>query len=277
MARRQAGLRGLPPFAASPDPALPPCRASGPPHLRLPFRALLRSWPRATTIGRPPSLVASSPGIRPGARAPLAPPSSSPRASTPGPDVAALPFGSELPSSRVPFRPRGFAPPRQLSPHGDRGFVAPRYRPWGSSRFLAEAIPRDAPTPRRMFLSDSQHRVTAACCPRAVPLPRSRARLCSTLAGRSQDLGAPTPDALRGRSASLVRFRRRRRLQGFAPSSSPWRQPAVSSWRSLDPSWAFAPLRGSRSYRSGAPTDEPRGLARRRSGIPPKVPAHPRG
>jgi len=36
----------------------------------------------------------------------------------------------------VPFRPRGFAPPRRLSPRTTRGLVASRCRPWGSSRFL---------------------------------------------------------------------------------------------------------------------------------------------
>jgi len=36
----------------------------------------------------------------------------------------------------VPFRPRGFAPPRRFTPHPARGLVASRCRPWGSSRFL---------------------------------------------------------------------------------------------------------------------------------------------
>jgi hypothetical protein len=39
------------------------------------------------------------------------------------------------PGLSIPFRPRGFAPPRRFTPLGARGLVASRCRSWGSSRF----------------------------------------------------------------------------------------------------------------------------------------------
>jgi len=40
----------------------------------------------------------------------------------------------------IPFRPRGFAPPRRLPPLGGRGLVASRCQSWGSPRFLRCAV-----------------------------------------------------------------------------------------------------------------------------------------
>jgi hypothetical protein len=45
-------------------------------------------------------------------------------------------FGSTAPTDEIPFRPRGFSPPRRFTSHRGCGFVAPRYRLWGSTRFL---------------------------------------------------------------------------------------------------------------------------------------------
>jgi len=51
---------------------------------------------------------------------------------TPG-SARALPSGRPD-QGRLPFRPRGFAPPRRLSPATGSRFVAPWCRPWGSPR-----------------------------------------------------------------------------------------------------------------------------------------------
>jgi hypothetical protein len=40
----------------------------------------------------------------------------------------------EVARPRLPFRPRGFAPPRRFSPRSGCGFVAPRFRLWGPAR-----------------------------------------------------------------------------------------------------------------------------------------------
>jgi hypothetical protein len=104
--------------------------------------------------GRAPDTLAgssettSSRGIRRGScrpcdrRLPLTPPSTCSRASTPAAGIAAFRFGSEVPTSEIAFRPRGFSPPRRLSPLGGRGLVSSLCRPWGSLRFARSGCPK---------------------------------------------------------------------------------------------------------------------------------------
>jgi hypothetical protein len=54
------------------------------------------------------------------------------RASTPGSRSSLWPDAA---TRQVPFRPRGFSPPRRFPPRGGCGSVAPRCRSWSSPRF----------------------------------------------------------------------------------------------------------------------------------------------
>jgi len=174
----------------------------------------------------------------------VSPSSTCSRASTPGP-----PLGSpSVPRNQlgILFRPRGFAPPRRLSPHDSRGLVASRCRPWGSPRFgrlplLAEPQPPSPrrETPRRTSPRLQPSRVTAFCCPLAVPssleptpkyrskgsLPEREALVCRSRpplhAIRTLDRGrrygrrdTQHPPFPGGACAE-------RRLQGLAPPASP--------------------------------------------------------
>jgi hypothetical protein len=91
----------------------------------LPFRA------EASRPGR--SYPTISPGIRPRRMAtwPLCAPSPLHRHHRERPllrDVARLASVDEVPPSPIPFRPRGFAPPRRVPPLTARGLVASRCR-----------------------------------------------------------------------------------------------------------------------------------------------------
>jgi hypothetical protein len=96
----------------------------GPHGLLLSFRALsspLELLAASEEVGVPPLVGFAT-------SAPLPYP---PSASTPG----SLRFRRvEVARPRLPFRPRGFAPPRRFSPRSGRGFVAPRFRLWGPAR-----------------------------------------------------------------------------------------------------------------------------------------------
>jgi len=103
-------------------------------------------------------------------------------------------FGSEGTTLEIPFRPRGFAPPRRLPPLGGRGLVASRCQSWGSPRFRLSGsrptpgriqVPSGVPTPspRRLFIPLEGFPSTAAAprhrgrCPHAVlpdPAPHIR-------------------------------------------------------------------------------------------------------
>jgi hypothetical protein len=97
----------------------------------VPFRRPLRSKPEPTTL-----LTLASPSKRSPerwSRLAAGPPLM--RFACPSTDMTCarpLPGASSLrpdaAKRRVPFRPRGFAPPRRLPPHTARGFVAPRSR-----------------------------------------------------------------------------------------------------------------------------------------------------
>lgn len=101
----------------------------------------------------------------------------------PLPMTSPSPSVDELPGSPIPFRPRGFAPPRRLAPLSRRGLVASRCRPWGSPRFPSHAprppkppgargpFPATPPTPRRTPLARSRF-----VFPRSLP-PRRYSRL----------------------------------------------------------------------------------------------------
>jgi hypothetical protein len=121
---------------------------------------------------------------------------------------------SEATSLEIPFRPRGFAPPRRFPLHMSRGLVASRCRSWGSLRFqpvpvVAEAMTRGRPSPQRVSHPSKEsprqqpHRVTAAVA--FLPFPRA---LC----------GAPSRPRFQVRGSSLLA--RLRRLQGVSPPSS---------------------------------------------------------
>jgi len=96
-------------------------------------------------------------------------------------------FGSEGTTLEIPFRPRGFAPPRRFPPLGGRGLVASRCQSWGSSRFVLSGsqsapgriqLPSGVPTPSpRRFSHPSKdsprrqpHHVTVAVAPLPFPL-----------------------------------------------------------------------------------------------------------
>jgi len=106
------------------------------------------------------------------------------RVSTPA--CVAARFGHEDFRFAIPFRPRGFAPPRRLPPPGGRGLVASRCQSWGSSRFLlpssrtirctrqrcfggAGAFPATPFTPLEEFPSTAAAPHHCGRCPRAVP------------------------------------------------------------------------------------------------------------
>jgi hypothetical protein len=76
------------------------------------------------------------------------PPPTSLPPSTPG-NACALPSGRPD-QGRLPFRPRGFAPPRRLAPATGSRFVAPWCRPWGSPRSPVDrsACASSPPAPR---------------------------------------------------------------------------------------------------------------------------------
>jgi len=67
----------------------------------------------------------------------------------------------------IPFRPRGFTPPRRLAPHGACGRVASHSRPWGPPRFVTAAPCVTAWTPA-FAPRDANHTL------RRIPLPCSR-------------------------------------------------------------------------------------------------------
>jgi len=79
----------------------------------------------------------------------------------------------------LPFRPRGFAPPRRFPPLGGCGLVASRCRSWGSSRFLLSAVSlahrrtgcsrRTTHFPRRCFVPFEEF-------PSPTAVPRHRGR-----------------------------------------------------------------------------------------------------
>ena len=106
-------------------------------------------------------------------------------------------FGPEGTTLEIPFRPRGFAPPRRLPPLGGRGLVASRCQSWGSPRFRLSGswptpgriqVPSGVPMPSpRRFSHPSKdsprpqpHHVTVAVAPLPFsPIPlRTSNRLC---------------------------------------------------------------------------------------------------
>jgi len=95
----------------------------------------------------------------------------------------------------VPFRPRGFAPPRRLSPRTARRLVASCCRPWGSSRFLLgrnRAFPATLPPLEELHRPAVGTPVTRRLGPLDVP---PLARLSPSRLFPSNQLGTATPVA----------------------------------------------------------------------------------
>jgi hypothetical protein len=142
---------------------------------------------------------------------------------------------SEVPASPIPFRPRGFAPPRRFAPLWSRRLVASCCRSWGSSRFVRRppstevlgvwaAVPAVPLYPPKNSPRLQPYRVTAACFPPGV-LRRS---------GRLRFQIAASPPGLLSTGESVALHRR---CQRWAPS----------------PSMGFVPLQGLPSANAGLP------------------------
>jgi hypothetical protein len=163
----------------------------------------------------------------------------------------------------VPFRPRGFAPPRRLAPLGARGLVASRCRPWGSPRFRSIACPAPpkqlvacwGPSPRRthpgeLLLVDSR---TAS--PRPLSPCRSLSRSQRLLRGFARNLTFPIGALARAPESTLPPLRGD--CQGRFDFETLLRRRVCSVFGTIAgpgtpcPPWASGPLQGA-SRRSDA-------------------------
>jgi len=121
------------------------------------------------------------------------------------------------PGLSIPFRPRGFAPPRRFTPLGACGLVASRCRSWGSSRF-SRFRGRQGP----------------------FGLRRTRERSSRRGSHPSKDTSRSQPCRVTAVVAS-VPFRR---LRGVAPQPS-WQPDAHPCEHAQPPSFlGFVPLQG---------------------------------
>jgi hypothetical protein len=188
---------------------------------------------------------------RPSAR-PLPPDPGRPRRQNALAAVNGLGFGPTEPPVGIPFRPRGFSPPRRIAPRGGCEFVAPRCRPWGSPRFPSRApgpprgfglasgrFPRCGSHPSKSSPRQQPRRITAALA--VLPLPFGGG------CGTSRDARCRTPQPAPPRRSS--------RLHGLAPLTSPLQPDTVSSVALPVPSMGFVPLQGPNTLRSNP--DEP--------------------
>jgi hypothetical protein len=209
----------------------------------------------------------------------------------PLPPLCRSTFGASTPGSRgslrpdgairqVPFRPRGFPPPRRLPPHRGCGFVAPRCRLWGSARFLLPASvrarrlagapshsPRRGSYPSKSSPHQQPYRITAAVA--LVPLlPAPLARTCPAGAERPSSGSRghrrrPAPCRAETRSGAV-------RRRGPRPLATRRIAAGRGRWLRLSPRRAGAV--GSVVHRPSEEGREPVRTARR-----PRSPAVPRG
>jgi hypothetical protein len=147
----RAGLQGLPACEIPTDRGRSGSNLLDFASPRAPFGAPVHcpsAWPR--------------PSAAPSAHRPLTPPRCRHPRVHPLPEGASTFLRPTAATRSVPFRPRGFSPPRRLAPHSVCGLVASRCQPGFAGSVtpivVAEATTQHAPVPRRTRRSSSRHR-----------------------------------------------------------------------------------------------------------------------